>query len=177
MGFNTGLMGQIDLVVGLNNVDLNTSVTSDYISLKNWHGCLVVWFKVVGTAGDDPSIQMFQAQDVAATGEKALTFSRLWYKLAALQSSIGTFTQVVLTTATADLDLVSVNGADLLSDVAETMVVLDIPSDSLDVTNGFDCICFKNDGADLGNAALGSVLFIPYGPRQAGNVPLSSIID
>jgi len=45
--------------------DINSDAEGDWVSLKNYDGCLVVLHKAAGTAGDDPSIKMQQATVVA----------------------------------------------------------------------------------------------------------------
>src|SRR5678815_4176009 len=114
--------------------DINSDADGDWVSMANFHRCTIVFHKAAGTAGDDPSIALNQATSATGTSSKALTFSKLWYKIGATAlSAIGTFTRVDLTTATGDLDLVSVNSADLLSDVGESLFCVDIKGEDLDV--------------------------------------------
>ena len=57
------------IVSGFVPVNLATAVnTGDYVSLKNYGRCAVVFFAAAGTAGDDPTITLTQAQDVSGTG-------------------------------------------------------------------------------------------------------------
>lgn len=173
---NTKLLEAIDIVMAVPPSDFNGNITSDYVCLKNYAGCLVVVMKPAGTAGDDLSLQLYQATDVSASGEKALTFDRLYHKVGA-QTGVTQFTRADLATPTADLDTVSVNGVDLEADSVEALFVIDIKASELDVSNGFDCLCFKNDGGDVGNSTICAVAIIPYGARYPGAIPLSSIVD
>lgn len=158
--------------------DINSDADGDWVSLKGFDGCLVVFHKAAGTAGDDPSIALNQATAVAGTSSKALTFNHIYHKIGATAlSSIGTFTKVELTTATADLDLVSVNSADLLTDVGETMIVVNVRASDLDVDNGFDCLQLFIEGDDIGNATLAAAYYILYNSRYAGNPVPSAIAD
>ena len=157
--------------------DQNADLVGDWVSLKNFHRVTILFHKAAGTAGDDPSIRLQQATDVAGTGAKALNFTRNWHKIGATAlSAIGAFTKVVLITATDDLDLVSVNGVDMLTDVGETIWAVDVKADELDVTNGFDCINLLIEGDDVANANLCEGLYILGPARQDGAVP-SAIVD
>jgi hypothetical protein len=179
MAFNVDLMEQIQIVSAFSpGTDINTDASGDWVSLKNFDGCLVVFHKAAGTAGDDPSIALNQATDVSGTGVKALTFNHIYHKIGATAlSAIGTFTRVDLTTATADLDLVSVNSTDLLTDVGETLVVVNVRASDLDVDNNFDCLQLVIEGDDLSNATLAAAYYILYGARQMGNPVPSAIAD
>jgi hypothetical protein len=179
MAFNVDLMEQIQIVSAwVPGTDINTDATGDWVSMKNFDGCLVVFHKAAGTAGDDPSIVLNQATDVSGTGSKALTFNHIYHKIGATAlSAIGTFTRVDLTTATADLDLVSVNSADLLADVGETIIVVNVRASDLDVDNSFDCLQLTVEGDDVGNATLSAAYYILYNARQAGNPVPSAIAD
>jgi hypothetical protein len=175
----------VDLMESINIVsafapgtDINTDAEGDWVSLKNYDGCLVVFHKAAGTAGDDPSIALNQATAVAGTGSKALTFNHIYHKIGATAlSAIGTFTRVDLTTATADLDLVSVNSVDLLTDVGETIIVVNVRASDLDVDNSFDCLQLVIEGDDIGNATLAAAYYILYNCRYPGTVPPSAIAD
>jgi hypothetical protein len=177
--FNTDLMESINIVSAFApGTDINTTAAGDWVSLKNYDGCLVVLHKAAGTAGDDPSIQLFQATAVAGTGSKALVFNRIYHKIGATAlSAIGTFTEVELATPTADLDLVSVNGADLLADVGESLIVVNVRASDLDVDNNFDCLQLFVEGDDIGNATLAAAYYILYNCRFPGNPTPSAIVD
>lgn len=173
--FNTRLLESINIVGAFPPADMNTDKDGDYVSLKNYDGCLVVVHKAAGTAGDDISIKLDQATDVAGTGTKALTFNHLYAKVGT-QTGVGTFTKYTFT-ATDDLDTVSVGGTDLLADDVEALFVVDIRACDLDVTNGFDCFRLTIEGDDLGNACIGAALYILYGARYPSATPLSAIAD
>lgn len=175
---NTRLLESIDIVTAfVPGADINSDVTGDWVSLKNYDGCLVVFHKAAGTAGDDPSILMLQATDVAGTGSKALNFTTLYAKVGATAlSAITAFTKYTFT-ATNDLDLVTVGGTDILSDVGETLAVVDIRASDLDVSGGFDCIQLSIEGDDIGNATLAAGFYLLYGSRYPGPTPLSAITD
>jgi hypothetical protein len=174
MSVNTRLLESINLVVAAAPADFNSAVTVDWISLKNYDGCLIVVIKAAGTAGDDFSLQTVQATDVAGTGSKALTF-KTWYHKIGTQTGVGTFTKVTESTATSDLDLGT--PTDYAADSVQAMFVIDIRASDLDVDGGFDCISYTHDDADVGSTALATILFIPYGARYAQASPLTAIAD
>jgi hypothetical protein len=179
MQSNVDIMEQIQIVSAFSpGTDINTDADGDWVSLKNFDGCVVLFHKAAGTAGDDPSIKLQQATDVSGTGAKALTFNRIYHKVGATAlSAVGTFTMVKLATATDDLDLVSVNSADLLADVGEALIAVNVRASDLDVDNSFDCLRLQIEGDDIGNATLAAAYYILYNARQAGNPVPSAIAD
>lgn len=158
--------------------DANTDIEGDWVSLKGYAGCLVYLKKPAGSAGDDLSIRLQQATAVAGTSAKALTFNHIYHKIGATAlTGVGQFTKVELTSATDDLDLVSVNGVDLATDANETQIVVNVPASSLDVDGGFDCINILIEGDDIGNALTISIDYIMYGARYPQLSPESAITN
>jgi hypothetical protein len=172
---NMHLLEKIDIVTGILPVALNTNpgAVSDYISLKNYGRCAIVFTKGVGTAGDDPTITLLQAKTVAAGSAKALNITRVDKKQAATNLlSTGTWTTST-SASPATNDTFSTNtwtNSDLAEQAA--VVVIDVKAEDLDKANGFDCI-IANIG-DVGtNAQLGTLSYILHEPRY---VPTSSAI-
>jgi hypothetical protein len=173
---STRLLESINIVSAFPVSDLNTDADGDYVSLKNYDGCLVVVHKNAGTAGDDISLKLDQATAVAGTSTKALTFNHLYAKVGATAlSAVGTFTKYTFT-ATDDLDTVTVGGTDLAADTGEALFVVDVRASDLDVSNGFDCFRLTIEGDDVGNSTYGAAYYILYGARYPGN-PVSAIAD
>lgn len=175
MSLNTRLLESIDLVTAFSPADVNTDADGDYISLKNYDGCLVVVQKAAGTAGDDISLKLDQATAVAGTSTKALNFTTLYAKVGT-QTAVSTFTKYTFT-ATDDLDTVSVGGTDLEADSVAALFVIDVRASDLDVSNGFDCFRLTIEGDDLGNSCLASALYIPYGARYPQATPVTAITN
>lgn len=172
---NTRLLESINIVTAFEPSDINTDATGDWVSLKNYDGCLVVFHKAAGTAGDDPSILLLQATDVSGTSSKALNFSHIYAKVGATAlSGVGTFTKYTFT-ATNDLDLVSVNGTDLAADTGEALIVVDVRASDLDVDNGFDCLQLSIEGDDVGNSTYADAFYLLYGARYPSATPLTAI--
>ena len=175
--FNTRLLESIMIVSAFPDSDANTDVTGDWVSLKNYDGCLVVIHKNAGTAGDDMTITLAQASDVGGTGSKALTFNHLYATVGATAlTATGTFTKYT-GTAVSTLDTVTAFGTDLTADSNEALFVVDVRASDLDVSNGFDCIRVSSEGDDLANAAYISGNYILYGARYPGAAMLSAIAD
>jgi len=137
MTSNLAFLDRFDIVEAFPTVDLQTGAnTGDWISLKNARRAVVVFTSGVGTAGDDPTVTLLQATDVAGTGSKALNINtaHVHKKQAA--------TSQAAVTAFADASAGVTNNAWTDADAAEqslTLVIEVNPSD-LDVANGFDCI-------------------------------------
>lgn len=173
--FNVGLfMGGMDLVPDILNGDANADLTGDWVNLKLYDRAYLVLMKPAGTAGDDLSIKLQQATDNAAAGAKALNFSRLWHKIGTL-TSLGTWTQVDLATATDDLDLVSVNSVDLATDVSAAVIIVEVLAESLDANNGFDHVNVFYDGTDIGNALVINSFWLLAGGKLPQSIPLSPL--
>lgn len=179
MSFNVDLMEQINIVSAfVAGSDANSDLTGDWGNFKHYDGCLVYVKKPVGSAGDDLSIRLQQATDVSGTGAKALNFNHIYHKIGATAlSGVGTFTRVELATETDDLDLVSVNGVDLATDINETQIIVNVRATDLDVDGGFDCINLLIEGDDIANALIISADYIFYGCRYPQPVPPSAIVD
>lgn len=151
-----------------------SDLTGDRVNLKNWERAYLVFQKKSGSAGDDPSIYLKQHDAASSGNSKDLTFTKLWYKKGTL-TSVGTWTAVVLDTATADLDLVSVNGVDLATDVADTVVVVEVRADSLDGANGYTFVNVTYAEGDITTAVSISSHWVLMGNRYAQALPLTSL--
>lgn len=162
-----------DIVSGFVPVDMESGAnTGDYVSLKNWDGICFVLFKAAGTANDDPTLTITQAQDVAGTGVKNLTAITDIYTKQGTLTAVGSWTH---TTQAAAATL----AGDGTSAESQGIYFTYIPTEALDTDNGFDCV--KGAVADTGSAGaqLGCLLYILVGPRYAAapeNLP-SAIVD
>ena len=161
-----------DFVPDIINGDANSDLTGDWISMKNHDRAYLVLIKPAGSAGDDLSIALQQATDNAASGAKALTFTRWWYKKGTM-SSQGTWTAVVESTATSDLDLGT--PTDYAMDTVAAVILVEVLAESLDRDGGFDHINVIYEGDDVGNALLINSHWILQGSRFPQAVPLSPL--
>ncbi len=159
-------------------VALNTGANSgDWVSLKNYGRIAIIFFKAVGTNGDDPTLTVNQATDVSGSGSKAYTLTRVDKKQAATNLlAVGQFTTST-SAAAASHDTFSTNtwtNSDLAEQAA--IVVIDIKAEDLDIANNFDCVQLTI--ADVGtNAQLGCALYILYDAKFGADPLQSAIVD
>lgn len=153
----------LQICAGFDPVNMATAANSgDWVSLKDYESCLVVFYKGAGTAGDDPTLTLEQATAAAGTGAKALNFTRIYHKQGTL-TSVAQFTEVTQAAANTYTDATS-------AEIAAIWAV-EVKADDLDVGGGFYFI--RASVADIGaNAQLGAVLYILGKPRY-GDAPAS----
>lgn len=152
------LLEQIQIVEAAPIKDLNGSaLTGDYVSLKDYQNCLIIFWAAAGNAADDLTVTVRQAKDATGTSVKDLAvIDRFWHKTATTNlASTGAFTKVTQTAA-ATVNVASAGNK-------ARMWVAEIKSDALDTANGFAFIQ-ANVGASA-NACLAGVLLIPYNGR------------
>jgi len=155
------LLDKVQIVSGFLPVDLQDGAnTGDVVSMKNYGHLTVVFFKNVGTAGDDPTLTLLQGTDVAFGTNKALNFTSVWTKQDTVLTSTGTFTENTQDAANEFTDDSSAEDA--------AIWVVEIDAADLDVENGYDCV--RASVADVGtNEQLGCLLYLLSEPRYAGS--------
>jgi hypothetical protein len=142
--------------------------TSDWVSLKNYEMCTIVFFAAAGTNGDDPTLTVLQGTAVGGTTTKALTFTRIDVKQGSALNAIGQFTKTTQAAANTYTD----------TDAAEEQKiwVVSFRASELDTDNGYDCI--RGAIGDVGtNSQLGCVLYILEFPRYSTDPLPSAIAD
>lgn len=170
MGTPILLAEEIQIVPAFNPVNLATGAnTGDWVSMKNYRHCTVMYSQGVGTAAEPATITLAQATAVAGTGSKALTVTRYYLKSAATDlTATGVFTLVTQTAAATVVLGVGANG-----DKA-TLVLIEINAEDLDSDGGFDCI--QASVADVGTGpTIGAMYYLLSGSRYSP--PLSAIVD
>jgi hypothetical protein len=176
--FNQHAAEQFNFCQGFLPVAMNTAAnTADVVSLKGYNKCLIIFYKAVGTAGDDPTITLLQGTDVAFGTNKALNITRVDKKQAATNLlSTGTYTLSTSASA-ASHDTFSTNtwtNTDLAEQAA--IVLIDIAVSDLDIDGGYDCI--RMSVGDVGtNAQLGCALYMLYEPKNRKQTLESAIVD
>ncbi len=165
---NRLLVQASQIVPAINPIDLSAGNNDgDWISMKGYERCAVVFFKGAGTAGQDPVLTLRQATDVTGANAKALNFTRIDVKKGVL-TNVGVFTKVTQAAANTYTPAGDANMAGLY--------VIEVKAEDLDCQNNFDCIQFQVP--DVGaNAQIGMALYVLRGPRFAGDVLPSAIID
>ena len=133
----------------------------DYISLKNYQHLTIVIVQGAW-AGGTSAVTLTQATAVAGTAEKALAFTKRWTKVGVTGT---TFVETAVAANTFDLP-----------NVANTINVIEIDADMLDVNNGFDCVALQT-ATPGANADLLMALYILHGARYPQRVMLDAKTD
>lgn len=154
------------VVLGFAPVSLATGAnTGDFVSMKEYGRCAIVFVAGVGAASQDPVVTVLQATSNGGS-TKALNFTRIDVKEASALSAVGTFTTV--TQAAANTYTSATGGEN------QKIYVIDIKAEDLDIANGYAWI--QVTMADPGtNSQIGLVLYILHEPRDV-TVPLPSAI-
>lgn len=126
MAMNTRLVDNYGIEVAAVPIDTTgAAVTGDYYCLKNYNH--ITFIIAQGAwAGGTPAVTLKQATDVAATDEKALSFTKRWTKVALTGT---TYTETAVSSDTFNLPA-----------TANTINVLEVDAAMLDIANGFDCV-------------------------------------
>lgn len=143
---------------------LLTSTLGDtiYVSMKNYRKLQIIIVIADGTTVTGTAVTLKQATSVAGAGEKALGFTRMLANTDYAASKTMTETAVASNTFTTQ----TTNSKD-------SVYVIDVDSDQLDVANGFDCVRVDCTG-HAATASRGCVvLYNLYGARYSGASPLT----
>lgn len=153
---------QAKVVTGLAPIVPSTS-TPDYVSLKNFERLTILITVHNATTVTGSAITVKQASDVAATGEKAVSFTTAYRNIdAAAADTLAAFA-VSNDTFTTD----ATNSKDLL-------YVIEVTPSMLDANNGFDCVRL---GTGNGVAATVGVLYILWPGKFQKLASPSAILD
>lgn len=150
------------VVIGAVPIDTTgAAVTGDYVSLKGYSHMTVIIVQGAW-AGGTPAVTLKQATDVSGTGEKALSFTKY-------------FNGTALTDDTYASNTVSSDTYNLAA-TANTVNIIEIDANSLDVDNSFDCVRvgIASPGS---NADLICVVYILSGTRYPGADTPTAIVD
>ncbi len=163
VSLNARLDEQVTTVVAAAGL-LLTSTLGDttYVSMKGYRKCQIVIVIADGTTVTGSTITLKQATAIAGTGEKALAFTRMLANVDYALSKTMVETAVTSNTFTTQ----TTNSKD-------SVYIIEVDSEQLDMANGFDCI--RVDGT--GHAATGSrgavVIYNMFGARYSGTTPLT----
>jgi hypothetical protein len=141
------------------------------VSLKGYRRCAIVFFKGIGTAGDDPTLTILQGTDVAFGTNKALTFTDVYKKQDPTSlADVGQWTKVTQSAANTYTDATSAE--------QEAVWVVEFKAEDLDIKNDYDCI--RASVSDVGtNSQIGCVFYVlsePVNPTAPASM-LSAIAD
>jgi len=177
--FNAAYLEKNDLHVLSFQADANSDVTSDYIKADQ-HERITLWLIKAGTEDVvDLGIAVLQSTDNAGAGAKALDVRKVWHKVGAFATA-GTWTPVELSTPDNFLavgDAIPTGATRVVADVGTTAFVLaiDIPTDTLDTTNGFKYVNAFIEGDNLNNACLVTILATLNNAYYGQLVPVNPI--
>lgn len=132
----------------------------DYVSMKNYSKLTVLISVLNGSTVTGGAVTLKQASAVAGTGEKALSFSKMYSNVDCAAADALTETAVVSDTFTTDT-----------TNSKQLMYAIEVDADDLDQANGFDCV--RVDVASMANA-VAAVTYLLWGSRYskpAGGMP------
>jgi len=148
----------IDIVGAIRPVNLATGANDgDWISLKNYDGILVVFHTTIGTAGEDPTLNIDQAKTAAGGSSKDYSIPSAAKKVYKKQAATDLLATGVWTLADSDIS----GGNWINTDAAEqeALVAVWVDASDIDVDGGFDFI--RATVADVGvGAQLGAAYYI-----------------
>ncbi len=155
-----GLIGKVLPVWGAGPVTPSTT-TPDYVSLKNARHVTAVISVLNGSTVTGSAITLKQATAVAGTGEKALAFDTVWANTDCGAADGYAKTSVSSNTFTTG----NTNSKALL-------YVIEIPAESLDTNNSFDCV--RVGTGDAANTTLSVMYYVQ--PRELNSVGTPTVI-
>lgn len=163
---NKHILEKLQIASGFVPINIGSARSGDYVSMKGYGRCAIVFFAAAGPAGDDPTITITQATSVAPSNAKALNFTRIDVKQGADLTAVGQFTTVTQAAANTYTDATSAE--------VQKIWVVDIKAEDLDLDNGFDCVAVAV--GDAGTATqIGCAFYLLHEPRYA-DVPLASAL-
>lgn len=142
------LIQNAHIVQGLAPLSVST-VTPDYVSLKNYQHVTAIISLTCSTGVAACAVTLKQATTVAGGSEKALGFSYVWKN-------------ENITAETLTKTAVTSNTFSSTADVNDKLFVIEVDTDTLDVDGGFDC--FRVALADAA-ATVASVVYVLSQPR------------
>lgn len=151
------LIDKAKIVVGCPPAALATTAgDGDYVSMKGYDKLTIIIAVDNATTVTGGAITLLQAQDVGATGAKALGFSTVHANIDVGAGEALTETAVVSNTFTTTT-----------VDNKNSLYVIELSASDLDVDNGFDCV--RVDSASMASA-VGCAIYILHGQRYAPGV-------
>lgn len=167
MNVNARLDEQCTTVVAAAGLLLTSTLgDTDYVSLKD-HARLRITISIAdGTTVTGSTITLKQATAVDGTSEKALAFTRMLANTDYAASKAMVETAVSSNTFTSQ----TTNSKD-------SLYIIDVKAEDLDVANGFDCVRVDGTGHAATNSRGVVVLYDLYGKRYSGSTPTQAITD
>ena len=171
----------MDIIPLLNEQDVNSQTTPDWVKLRDYQRALVCVAKYGTEDVDTMGVQIIQATDASGTGSKKVDALFPWWLKQGTLTSQTVWTAGRLTTADDILGIGSAapSGGTLIAatDVNTDAFILciDVQVTDLDADNGFDWLSIDLPPGEVNNALLISAWVILMDARFRQNVPLSAI--
>jgi hypothetical protein len=154
MSANLQMVEGLDVIVAF-APGTPSSANPAYVSFRDYHRISVVIVGDNATTVTGSAVSLKQATDTSGTGEKTLSFS-------SVHRNIDTAAGTSLTKATVSSDTFTTTAVDNKNSV----YVIDVRPDMLDIANGFDCVA-----VDLGNTTAQAVAALYLcGPKKGGGL-------
>ncbi|MCY4122540.1 MAG: hypothetical protein OXG72_16640 [Acidobacteria bacterium] len=160
MTYAPTLLGDLHVVRAITPIDLASAAQDgDWVSLKNYNCCLVVYQSDVGTNNQDVSLTLRQAKSAGGANAKAL--SGRWYSKQ--DATVGDVTE-------ADTD--SESEVASFRDDGETacLAYCEISADMLDVANDYRFVQVRASDPGATAGKLGSAVYVLGGARYKDGV-------
>ena len=160
MFLNARLDEQVKIYVAAAGLALTSTLgDTKYVSMKGYARCAILISIADGTTVTGSTITLKQATAIAGTSEKALAFTRM----------LSNVDYVVPTTSVlAETAVTSNTFTTQTTNSLDSVYVIDVKSEDLDVAGGFDCIRLDGTG-HAATAMRGScVIYLMYGARNSG---------
>lgn len=153
------LFPDIELIPGFVPVNMATAANTGLrVKLDDCERLAIVLFKGAGSAGEDPTITVLQANAASAGTTKALNFTRIRTKELA---TLLTTTAETVTDQAAGNTYTNTDWAEL-----QALTVIEVKAEDLDRTNGYYWVLASV--ADVGSGSqIGGLLYIKGGKRLA----------
>jgi hypothetical protein len=140
-----------------------SSTTPDYVSMKGYQHLTIIVTADNATTVTGSAITLKQCTVVAGTSEKELAFTKMWANIDTAAADALTETAVTNNTFTTTA-----------VDNKNSMYVIEIEADQLDVTNDFDSVRIGTANA---TATVLSVVYVLSEPRYGGATMPAAITD
>ncbi|MFA7302016.1 MAG: hypothetical protein WC069_06920 [Candidatus Shapirobacteria bacterium] len=149
-------------VTGLAPITPSTT-TPDFVSMKGYQHLTIFVLADNATTVTGSAITLLQSTVVAGTDEKELAFTKVWQNVDTAASDALVETAVANNTFTT-----------AAVDNKNSLYVIEVEADQLDVTNDFDCVRIGTGDAV---ATVLSVLYVLSEPRYTSATPPTAITD
>jgi hypothetical protein len=170
---NGEFLSYADIVPLITPVDFQTGANAgDWVNMAGYEHAVIVLYKGIGTAGQDPIFKLQQATSSAGANAKDLLFTRIRSKVGVTG---GSFLLSAVPTWTLNTQAAATSYTDAVSAEAEAMIAVEIKTEDLDVNGGFTWV--QLSVADVGgNAQLACAFAIMINGRYIANTMPTSIV-